>query len=157
MRDVLAVEELLRQMREEIEVHEIKLRELKTNVALSTITLTFYEVGEAIPPRRAILRENRPQHPRRLRDGGRFGYRDFLSAAGDGSGRRTSLATDSVVSYPRPAQNKPGEKPVITASLRAAFAESVRRLAPPPDTRPVRSRPDSGGLRAARFARRVVG
>ena len=37
-------------MREEIEVHEIELRELKTNVALSTITLTFYEVGEAIPP-----------------------------------------------------------------------------------------------------------
>jgi len=34
-------------MREEIEVHEIELRELKTNVALSTITLTFYEVGEA--------------------------------------------------------------------------------------------------------------
>ena len=47
VQDVLAVEEQLRQMREEIEVRETELRELKTNVALSTITLTFYEVGEA--------------------------------------------------------------------------------------------------------------
>ncbi len=47
VQDVLAVEEQLRQMREEIEVRETELRELKTNAALSTITLTFYEVGEA--------------------------------------------------------------------------------------------------------------
>ena len=46
VQEVLAVEEQLRQMREEIEVRETELRELKTNVALSTITLTFYEVGE---------------------------------------------------------------------------------------------------------------
>ena len=46
VQEVLAVEEQLRQMREEIEVREAELRELKTNVALSTINLTFYEVGE---------------------------------------------------------------------------------------------------------------
>jgi hypothetical protein len=47
VQEVLAVEEQLRQMREEIEVRETELRELKTNVALSTINLTFYEVREA--------------------------------------------------------------------------------------------------------------
>lgn len=47
VQEVMAVEEQLRQMREEIEVQQAELRDLKNDVALSTVTLTFYEQSEA--------------------------------------------------------------------------------------------------------------
>lgn len=47
VKDVLEVEEQLRTIREEVEIQEAELRELKNNVALSTISLTFYQDTEA--------------------------------------------------------------------------------------------------------------
>lgn len=45
--DVLKVEEQLGQIREEREVQEAQLRQLKDEVALSTVTLTYYQQTEA--------------------------------------------------------------------------------------------------------------
>jgi Domain of unknown function (DUF4349) len=45
--EVIEVENQLRQMREEIEMREAELRELKNDVAMSTVTLTYYEETEA--------------------------------------------------------------------------------------------------------------
>lgn len=43
VKEVLEVEAQLRQMREEIEVQEAELREMKNNVALSTVNATYYQ------------------------------------------------------------------------------------------------------------------
>ena len=67
--DVLKVEEQLAQIREEREVQEAELRQLKNEVALSTVNLTYYQQTEA------ALRPEEPfyrQITRNLADGFRL-------------------------------------------------------------------------------------
>lgn len=49
VKEVLEVEEQLTAIREEIDVQEAELRTLKSEVALSTVELTFYQETEATP------------------------------------------------------------------------------------------------------------
>lgn len=70
--EVMAVEEQLRQMREEIEVRQAELRDLKNDVAFSTVTLTFYEQSEAA---------SNPEDPFYVRIG--YNLRDGFGLVGD--------------------------------------------------------------------------